>query len=83
MKTPHALAGVHIERLHIAGGIVGVLFPGYFRWSLACGTVALICLLISRGRQSVAATTIIAAMLVITAIQAPPPSTSAAATVAI
>jgi hypothetical protein len=54
----------------IAGGIVGVLFPGYFRWSLACGTVALIGLLISRGRQSVAATAIIVAMLVITAIQA-------------
>ena len=27
-----------------AGQIVGVLFPAYFRWGLACGAVALISL---------------------------------------
>jgi len=53
-----------------AGGIVGALFPGYFRWGLACGAVALIGLLFSRGRHSVASAIIIVVMLSITAIQA-------------
>jgi len=34
----------------LAGKIVGVLFPGYFRWGFACGAVALVCLLLQRGR---------------------------------
>ncbi|MBI2354037.1 MAG: DUF4149 domain-containing protein [Deltaproteobacteria bacterium] len=54
----------------VAGGIVGALFPGYFRWGLACGTVALICLALSRGRHAVASAVIIAVMLAITSIQA-------------
>jgi uncharacterized membrane protein len=54
----------------LAGGIVGVLFPGYFRWGLACGAVALICLAVSKGRPAVAPTIIIAAMMIITALQA-------------
>lgn len=53
-----------------AGGIVSVLFPGYFRWGLVCGAVALISLFFARGRHSVASAMIIAAMLAITAIQA-------------
>lgn len=54
----------------VAGGIVGALFPGYFRWGLACGTVALVCLALSRGRHAVASAIIIAVMLAITSIQA-------------
>jgi uncharacterized membrane protein len=54
----------------MAGGIVGVLFPGYFRWGMVCGAVALICLFISRGRSAVASAIIISAMLIITALQA-------------
>lgn len=54
----------------MAGGIVGVLFPGYFAWGLACGAVALICLLVSRGRSAMVSGIIIVAMLLITAVQA-------------
>jgi len=54
----------------VAGGIVGVLFPGYFRWGLACGAVALVCLAVLRGRSSVAPAIIIAVMMIITAVQA-------------
>jgi hypothetical protein len=54
----------------LAGGIVGILFPGYFRWGLVCGFVALVCLAIARGRQSLVAGVIIVAMLVVTATQA-------------
>ena len=54
----------------IAGGIVGVLFPGYFRWGLACGVVALICLLLTKDRRTFISATIITVMLTITATQA-------------
>src|ERR1017187_10361042 len=54
----------------VAGGIVGVLFPGYFRWGLACGTLALICLAVLKGRSAVAPVIIIAVMLIITSVQA-------------
>jgi hypothetical protein len=52
-----------------AGGIVGTLFPGYFRWGLACGTVALVSLLILRGRSSIACLAILLVMLTLTAFQ--------------
>lgn len=54
----------------IAGGIVGLLFPGYFRFSLICGTVALLCQLIRKGRFAVASLSIIGVMLLLTAVQA-------------
>jgi uncharacterized membrane protein len=53
-----------------AGRIVGTLFPGYFRWGLACGAVALASLLILRGRNFVASIVILLVMLSITAFQA-------------
>ncbi len=53
-----------------AGGIVGNLFPGYFRWGLACGAVALTCLVFSRGRNALASFVIITFMLAVTAFQA-------------
>ena len=54
----------------MAGGIVGVLFPGYFRWGLACGAIALVGLALARGSHAVASAIIIAVMLAITAGQA-------------
>ena len=53
----------------IAGGIVGVLFPGYFRWGLACGVVALICLLLTKGRRAIVSGIILIVMLTIAATQ--------------
>jgi hypothetical protein len=54
----------------MAGGIVGILFPGYFRWGLACGAVALICLLLTKGRRAIVPGVLLTAMLAITAAQA-------------
>ncbi len=54
----------------MAGGIVGVLFPSYFYWGLICGAVALICLLLTRGRRAIILGLILTGMLVITASQA-------------
>lgn len=53
-----------------AGSIVGVLFPGYFRWGLACGALALISLAFHKGRPALFSVIIIAAMMIITAVQA-------------
>ena len=53
-----------------AGKIVGTLFPGYFKWGLACGLVALASLLLSRGKNSVPVLAIIIFMLSLTAFQA-------------
>lgn len=54
----------------LAGKIVGVLFPGYFRWGLACGAVALVCLLLQRGRHFVPALVLLVLMLAATSYQA-------------
>lgn len=55
----------------MAGGIVGVLFPGYFRWGLACGVVALATIFMaSPVKHKTIATVIIAVMLAITSVQA-------------
>jgi hypothetical protein len=54
----------------IAGGIVGVLFPGYFRWGLTCGITALICLFLVKDSRVVISGVILTAMLAITAAQA-------------
>ena len=54
----------------IAGGIVGTLFPGYFRWGLACGAVALLCQIINRGRFALASLVVITIMLALTTVQA-------------
>ncbi|RNC67448.1 MAG: DUF4149 domain-containing protein [Desulfuromonadales bacterium] len=59
-----------VEDRDAAGRIVGYLFPGYFRWGLVCGAVALVCLLVTRGRQWVPATALLAAMVAFTAFQA-------------
>jgi len=54
----------------MAGGIVGVLFSGYFRWGLACGVIALVTLFFSATKHRTASGIIIAIMLAITLVQA-------------
>lgn len=54
----------------MAGGIVGVLFPGYFRWGLACGVIALLVLFFSSVNHKTVAAIIIVAMLTLTSVQA-------------
>lgn len=58
------------ELRDVAGRIVGLLFPGYFRWGLACGVVALLCRAFTRGRFFSTASAILAAMLILTSVQA-------------
>lgn len=58
------------ESRDVAGRIVGNLFPGYFRWGLACGVVGLICRLAGRGLDSRLPVIILAAMLALTSFQA-------------
>jgi hypothetical protein len=53
----------------LAGGIVGVLFPGYFRWGLACGLVALICQLLTAHRRWLPLL-LLTGMMALTAVQA-------------
>lgn len=53
-----------------AARIVGIFFPGYFRWGLACGGIALLCRLLARGRGIDLAAGILMAMLALTAVQA-------------
>jgi len=54
----------------VAGGIVGVLFPGYFMWGLACGVVGLICLAFTRSGLRTISAVVLAVMLTVTAMQA-------------
>lgn len=54
----------------MAGSIVGVLFPGYFKTALICGVLALGCLLFVRGKHWFASAIIIVVMLVVTSLQA-------------
>lgn len=58
------------EARDTAARIVGLFFPGYFRWGVACGLVALICRFILSGKGMVPAAVIIAAMLTLSSIQA-------------
>jgi len=52
-----------------AGRIVGTLFPGYFKWGLACGAVSLVSMLLLRGKNVVPILLILTLMLTLTAIQ--------------
>lgn len=58
------------ESRDTAGRIVGSLFPGYFRWGLACGAIALICRLLFRGGRVDLAALVIVLMLAVTSFQA-------------
>jgi hypothetical protein len=54
----------------LAAKIVGILFPGYFWWGLATGFVALVCLLVLRGRSFLLTLTLLILMLGLTSYQA-------------
>lgn len=54
----------------MAGMIVGLLFPGYFCWGLACGAVALLCRMTIPTRLSLIIVVILLIMLLLTAAQA-------------
>lgn len=58
------------ESRDVAARIVGLFFPGYFRWGVACGIVALICRIILSGKGMLPATIILAAMLSLSSVQA-------------
>ncbi len=59
------------ESRDAAGRIVGYLFPGYFRWGLGCGLVALAALMLqgNRHRHFRVAWALLVAMTVATAVQ--------------
>ena len=58
------------ESRDVAGRIVGNLFPGYFRWGMACGAIALVCRLAGRGLDPKLPVLVLAAMLALTSFQA-------------
>jgi len=58
------------ESRDTAARIVGNLFPGYFRWGLACGVVALVCRLAGRGFELRTPVLMLAVMLAVTSFQA-------------
>ncbi len=53
-----------------AGRIVGTLFPGYFKWGLVCGAIALAAMLILRGKNFAPSLVILILMLCLTSFQA-------------
>jgi hypothetical protein len=58
------------ESRDTAGRIVGNLFPGYFRWGIACGVVALICRLAGKGMATRLPILLLLAMLAVSSFQA-------------
>lgn len=58
------------ESRDTAARIVGLFFPGYFRWGVGCGIVALICRVILSGKGQLPAALIIFAMLTLSSVQA-------------
>jgi len=58
------------ESRDVAGRIVGNLFPGYFRWGMACGVIALVCRLAGRGFEAKLPLIVLAAMLAVSSFQA-------------
>lgn len=58
------------ESRDVAGRIVGNLFPGYFRWGVACGVIALVCRLAARGFDLKLPVILLAVMLAMTTFQA-------------
>ncbi|MDD2851825.1 MAG: DUF4149 domain-containing protein [Desulfuromonadaceae bacterium] len=58
------------ESRDTAARIVGNLFPGYFRWGMACGVIALLCRLVVRGGEVKLPVMVLIAMLAIASFQA-------------
>lgn len=57
------------ESRDTAARIVGTLFPGYFRWGLVCGGVALICQLLGKGVARKVPLALLGFMLAVTLFQ--------------
>lgn len=58
------------ESRDTAARIVGNLFPAYFKWGLACGTVALLCRLFTAAGLSRIPAVILLIMLAVSSFQA-------------
>lgn len=58
------------ESRDVAGRIVGNLFPGYFRWGLTCGLIALICHLAATGVSRRLPLSLLVIMLAVSSFQA-------------
>jgi len=58
------------ESRHIAARIVGNLFPGYFRWGVACGLIALASRLAGKGFTVKLPVFLLLFMLAVTSFQA-------------
>ena len=58
------------ETRDVAGRIVGNLFPGYFRWGMACGAIALICRLAIHGMDQKLPVILLVVMLALSSFQA-------------
>lgn len=58
------------ESRDTAGRIVGNLFPGYFKWGLACGVIALACRLGGNGFTTKLPVALLLLMLAATSFQA-------------
>jgi hypothetical protein len=58
------------ESRDTAGRIVGLFFPGYFRWGIACGAVALVCRIILSKTVLAPAEMILIVMLALCSFQA-------------
>jgi len=58
------------ESRDVAGRIVGNLFPGYFRWGMACGVIALVCRLAGRGFNLKLPVIVLVIMLAVSSFQA-------------
>ena len=58
------------ESRDTAARIVGNLFPGYFRWGMACGVIALVCRLAGRGFELKLPVIVLAVMLAVSSFQA-------------
>jgi Domain of unknown function (DUF4149) len=58
------------EGRDIAARVVGNLFPGYFRWGLACGVIALVSRLLGHGFAAKVPVLLVITMLVVTSFQA-------------
>jgi hypothetical protein len=58
------------ESRDTAARIVGLFFPGYFRWGVVCGVLALVLRVILSGRGVLPAAIVILVMLSLSSIQA-------------
>ena len=58
------------ESRDVAARIVGLFFPGYFRWGVVCGAIALICRIVRAGRVLEPSALILLVILTLVSFQA-------------